>query len=454
MPEWLDRLFSRQIQQAVARQVSERVSEAVKVLDDQYWDPIGGGYATRTLDLVWSERRAMIEECLELWRTNPLAYRIVSLMTDYVVGSGITVRSEHPAIQAYIRGIWGLEQNDMGQRLYRWCEELTRCGDLFIVINTGQASGMPIFRELPALAVDQIELDAEDRERELRFHELTNTTEGRWWIGVDHPLADEFDQVVLHVAVNRPVGSARGVSDLWPVAKWLTRYSAFLEDRVRVQRYKASFLWHCKITNPQPGELEAKRAQYTRTPPSGSILVTDANEEWDAVNPQIGAFEAEADGHQLRLYIASGAGIPLHFLSEGESATRATAREMGNPTYRQYRHRQQLFGDMLLKLVRACVYRAGIFMVGADLRLSVEVEDLTKEDSVTLSLALSQAVDALVQMRAEGWIDDERAASMALRFADETMQPDDIAKMLQNTKAKEGQDARKETSGEGDAGVG
>jgi hypothetical protein len=56
--------------------------------------------------------------------------------------------------------------------------------------------------------------------------------------------------------------------------------------------------------------------------------------------------------------VAAGAGIPLHFLAEGESANRATAREMGRPTYRHYARRRQEFCEMLLDLCTWVVRRA------------------------------------------------------------------------------------------------
>ncbi|MBU1675507.1 hypothetical protein KKA85_06970, partial [bacterium] len=47
-------------------------------------------------------------------------------------------------------------------------------------------------------------------------------------------------------------------------------------------------------------------------------------------------------------------------------------------------------------------YRVGLFLQGADLRLSIEVEDLTKEDNQALAASLKGAVDALAIMPA--WV--------------------------------------------------
>jgi hypothetical protein len=120
------------------------------------------------------------------------------------------------------------------------------------------------------------------------------------------------------------------------------------ENRVRVNWYKNSFLWRVKLEGVGPGDIESKQGQYAQPPSPGSVIVTDETEEWTPVQPSIQAEDVKDDGKALRLMIAAGAGIPLHYLAEGESATRATAREMVGPTVKHYEHRQMFFCDMLL----------------------------------------------------------------------------------------------------------
>jgi hypothetical protein len=144
------------------------------------------------------------------------------------------------------------------------------------------------------------------------------------------------------------------------ILTWLERYDLWLEDRVRINRYKGAYLWQVKIDGALPGQLEAKRAQYSRVPSPGSIIVTDGHETWTAVQPSIGADDVEADGKAIRLMIAAGSGVPLHFLAEGESATRATAHEMGTATYRHFAHRQHVFATMVEDIIRVAARRAGL----------------------------------------------------------------------------------------------
>jgi len=336
---WLaERLF--------ASEMDERVQEALKAVDDRFWRSATDGQgATRP----WYELRAELERIAVVSRTNPLAARLVGMTTDFVIGAGATVRG-HPWAMEF----WNEPLNRLDMRVYRWCDELTRSGELFIVLSRNPASGMSYCREIPAVQIDQIETDPNDLERELRYHQLTADPEGRWWGG------EGEEQIMLHYAINKRVGEVRGASDLAQIVTWLERYDTWLEDRVRINRYKGAYLWQVKIEGALPGQLEAKRAQYSRVPASGSIIVTDGHETWTVVQPSIAADDVEADGKAIRLMIAAGSGVPLHFLAEGESATRATAREMGTATYRHFAHRQHVFSTMIEDIIRVAARRAGL----------------------------------------------------------------------------------------------
>jgi len=333
----------------LAREVDARVQAALKAVDDPYWRNVTDGQPQAR---PWHEVRATLERTAELARTNPLAARLVTMTTDFVVGSGARLTGA-----PWAHTFWDDPLNRIGGRVYRWCDELSRSGELFLVLSRNPVSRMSYVREVPALLIDRIETDPDDLEREIRYHQLSADPEGRWWPGS----ADtEADQVMVHYAINRGAGDVRGLSDLAQIAVWLERYTMWLEDRVRINRYKGAYLWHVKVEGALPGQLEARRAQYARIPNPGSIIVTDGHETWEAVQPHIAADDVQADGKALRLMIAAGAGVPLHFLAEGESANRATAREMGTATLRHYAHRQLVFRQIVEDVVRQAARRAGI----------------------------------------------------------------------------------------------
>jgi len=330
-----------------AREVDLRVQQALKVIDDKYWRNLSDGQSTTR---PWYQVREQLDKVAQVCRVNPLAARLVSMTTDFVIGAGAEVEGN-----PWVLEFWNHPLNALNRRAYRWCDELSRSGELFLVLSRNPISRMSYVREVPAILIDEIQTNPDDLEREIAYHQLTDDTEGRVWEGRE----SDADQIMLHYAINRPVGQIRGTSDLAQIVTWLDRYDTWLEDRVRINRYKGAYLWQVQIKGALPGQLEAKRAQYSRVPAPGSIIVTDGHETWSAVQPRIDAEDVEADGKALRLMIAAGGGVPLHFLAEGESATRATAREMGTPTYRHFAHRQHIFRQIVEDVIGVAATRAG-----------------------------------------------------------------------------------------------
>ncbi len=415
--------------------IDGRVQSAVKVVDDKWWRQVGG--AAGPQDKKWWELRDDFEDALEAWRTNPLAFRIVALTTDYVVGSGIQVSSPVGYVDKFVSTFWSHRQNKMPMRIYSWCDELTRAGELFVVLFTNPADGMSYVRTIPAVKIDRIETDRDDLERELRYHELRNDDpiRGKWWSGWERGKDDLESPVMLHYAVNRGVGCVRGQGDLVPILPWLRRYREWLEDRVRVNRYKNAFLWHVKLEGAGPGDIESKQAQYAKPPSAGSVIVTDETEAWAPVQPKIEAEDVKDDGKALRLMIAAGAGIPLHYLAEGETATRSTAREMAGPTVRHYEHRQMFFCDLLVDVIEKAAYRARVaarhgmeHRPRGGLQLSYAVSDLREEDNLQVAQAAREIVEYLGAMKDRGWITDRKAMELAYKFAGQVI---DVEALLQ-----------------------
>ncbi len=118
--------------------------------------------------------------------------------------------------------------------------------------------------------------------------------------------------------------------------------------------------------------------------------MTDQSEEWSVLNPQLESHDAGEDGLALKKMIASGAGVPLHFLAEPESATRTTAEAAGGPTYRFYEQRQRYFLWVLEDILRVVLRRKALFNPALDSSapMSVQGADISVRDNVSLSVRL------------------------------------------------------------------
>ncbi len=419
-------------------------------------EPVGGandglvGFsAGALLDRPWDELRQEFDDARAAWRHNALARRLVSIVTAYVVGEGITLGAADPALADFAARFWSDPQNRLELRQYQWCDELTRAGELFITLHLNRADGMSYVRALPASAVDRVETRPDDYEAELAYHEAVGPEDpdyargGRWWRSPDHPEADvptedgRYPPVCLHFAINRPVGCVRGESDLAPVLPWARRYSRWLEDRLRLNAAVRAFLWVVRV----PGRaVPAKRAEHRRAPEPGSVLVVDRdNEEWQAVTPNLHAADAAADGRAMRwMIVAGGPGTSLVDIGEAEEANLATARAMGEQRTRFMAARQAYFGYVLGSVVLAAYNRAARLGLAAGPEqtlsaLRIALPDVAPEDNA----ALAQSAESLA--RALSLIESTAAAGAAqgawrrlalrlvLKFAGEPIGEEELA---------------------------
>jgi hypothetical protein len=347
-------LFGDLIDAAVASAVSVRID------DSAGWDHIAGG--ATALDRSWSEWSDDASDALEAWRKNFLVRRIVNLTRSYVVGNGITISSTIPEVDRFAQEFWNHRQNRMVRRLGPMCDELTRVGEVFPVLFTNRVDGMSYVRFIPASRINKIETGKEDYEVEISYRQLTDSVEGKEWIGPGHKKAftrsrggpgGHLQPLMLHFAVNRSIGAVRGEGDLVPILPWARRYSEWLKDRVRINRVRTrNGVLDVEIADDSM--VEEKRQQLRRrSPVEAGIYVHGPGETLTMHNLQVGANDAKEDGRALRLAISTGANVGLHFLGEGESVNYATAKEMGEPTARFYSDRQGELCAFLCDLVEA-----------------------------------------------------------------------------------------------------
>jgi hypothetical protein len=412
---------------------SSRASLAVSLTDGFYEHPAGLVSARERYPV---DRAETLRQSYEAWLTNPLARRIVELTSQYVVGGGIRLSSPDESAQRYLNAWWNHPLNRMDVRVTEWCEELVRSGELFIVIST-DPSGMSYLRAIPASQIQSIASAENDLEQEQSFREYPRAGEsdGREWPAWQESSAGceplPFSPVMRHYAINRPVGMLHGESDLAPLLRWLSRYSAWLEDRVRLNRYRQAFLYQVKAAFVSEQERQSRQAALNQTAPNpGSILVTDDSESWSVIQPNLASQEAGEDGLAIKRIIAAGAGLPMHFLAEPEGATRTTAESAGGPTFRHFEQRQRWFLWMLEDLARICLQRRA--QVDRSLSQQAEIKtqgaDISARDNAELASASESIIRSFLLLHERGLIDDAELLRLAYRFAGEVT---DIGQMLE-----------------------
>ena len=424
----LNRLFKRSRKPQHARLSTPLETDASFLIGSRPGDNPAERYAP--------DREELQRQALEAWRVNPLARRIVGLTSQYVVGGGISYSCAHTPTAAFLHACWEHPLNRLAVRVYEWCDELTRSGNLFLLLST-DPSGMSYLRAVPAMQVRAIHSRANDPDQETSYEmqpDRLNSAEPRVWPAYDAlhdaPLeSGGFPTVMLHYAINRPAGAQWGESDLAPILRWFSRYSAWLEDRARLNHFRNAFLYIVRARFTSDAERRARQSALNTSPPSpGSILVTDENENWDTLHPRLESAEAGQDGLAIKKLLAAGAGIPLHFLAEPESSTRTTAEAAGGPTYRHFEQRQRFFLWLLGDVLQAVVNRRSMLDHRVSRRAEIRLHgaDISARDNIALAMAAGNISPTLYALRDRGLIDDAELLRLVYRFCGESVNVEDM----------------------------
>jgi hypothetical protein len=414
------------------------------------------GVSATGVDRETAAAQRLYADALEAWRGNPYAKRIIDLITDYTVGDGLTPLAPGE-IGRFVDTFWHHPQNRLDLRLPELVDELSRAGDLFLVLFRNGIDGMSYVRAVPKSEIIEIVTAENDWERETAYivradaaagdtkYEIRNTggeglppglvsrisnfvSGGRVFLSPDHPDAVAAEAVMVHYSINRPVGARLGESELVSVLPWLRHYSRMLEDRVRLNWAARAFLWFVSVPTGRVGE---KAEQYAAPPEPGSIVVHDDGEQWRLQAPNLHGLDAQHDLRALRQAIAAGSGQPPHWHGDGGDINRAVAQAMQDPALRRLRRRQRHVQHIVVDLCATAYSRA--YEIGRARRrpdhtlIRVDLPDISREDNESLALAAERLTAAFAQLAGAlpGWSPTLAGQMLPLifKFAGEPMSP-------------------------------
>jgi len=317
--------------------------------EDYYWRRLSDNWYQK--DVIPSTYLELHNACYEAYNANPLAFAVVEITTSFVLGKGLTISAHDEQVQQTLMNFWSDPSNHMDDRIYALCTELSLYGEQFIRFFVNPYDGRVQIRQVDPSLIDQIETDPEDIETPLRFHRrpigpsatlpgsppVIVPTDSENPDGVWYKAGSE----VMQFTINKVSNAKRGKSDLATLLPWLRRYKDWLTDRVRINKYKGSFLWDVQLTGADRKTIERKKTEYSYPPEPGSVIIHNEAETWSAVKPEINANEAAEDGRAIKLMVAVGCQLPEHFLSDGDGPTPRKADRLSLRT--AFDHAYKLF---------------------------------------------------------------------------------------------------------------
>jgi hypothetical protein len=177
---------------------------------------------------------------------------------------------------------------------------------------------------------------------------------------------------ILHIMVNRHSFQLRGNSELWRAVRWARALNDFFTWRLTLLRALATFIFRKKVKGGSQAVVQAAQRMVSgmgRTglpadfdpvapPAPGSVLTENQNENLEQFKTTSGAGEAEQDAQMLRGQVGVALGLPIHYLGDKGSANLANATAMEQPVLKMMEARQELFEQMVTKVIDFCIDKA------------------------------------------------------------------------------------------------
>lgn len=370
------------------------------------------------------DRLNVLNQAINAWRSNPIARRIIDITTEFVLGDGFSFTAPAQVLEP-LRSFWRHPLNDLDGQIPEWADEAWRTGDLFLLLSQDPGGGVYV-RALPSESISSMQT-AENDYRQEKFY-LRSALDPAPYpaFNASEPLPAE-GSCVLHFPLNRAVGANFGESDLAPILHWIHLYRQFLEDRARLNYFRQVFSFVLQRPFPSMAEKDAYLRSFTHRFPkeSGSILALDPEESLQVINPNLASSEAQEDGLALKRMIATGAGLPLHYLAEPESSTRTTAESAGTPTFKRFKRRQQYLVNVVQTLLETVLVLQSRVAPESQLPhldpgdIRVLASDITERDNASLSISVQRIVTAFAPLYNARLIPPSEFLRLVYRFVAE-----------------------------------
>jgi len=416
------------------------------------------------------ERIRAIDESRLSWRRDPLFQWIISLWTNYGLGTKLAVAPKDEEARKIWDKFWEDPANKAvlsAQKIHGHSERLLIDGEFFWVNYISKLDGSVKLRWFETKQITEIITHPDD--------ELTVLFYKRQWTnqktGVSNTLyypdastmimaeteegkADELfnaakvpeDQRADKLQDNALVLCSQVARDIknqklprgWPLmcagVAWSRQHKAFRENRASLAMLMASLVAKIKHSGGSrvgdiiKGRFQSSMSQgsFPETNPtlgSGMAQVLTENKEatFDFLSHATGAGDAKEDGAALMQMAGLGGGVYPHYLGSGEAYRLATASAMEMPLLRNWGRYQAFWADEFRNVVARTVFWAAekygvpkpVFTLENPYEVDVVVDRLVEEDLP----ALARSIGILLQRGLEPYVG--------------TLVPEDAARRIQ-----------------------
>lgn len=393
------------------KQTAEKFVESVGISVEEEGFTKLTGDKDRSLSSLTQER--MQELAVFLWKSNPLANRIIELPLVYLLAEGVTMNVQDETAQQWLNEFWNDPINQMDIKLPKKVREMSLFGEQCWPVFRNPTNGAVRLGYLDPGLIKEVKTDPDNTEQPIgvvtkalgkkrkskKYRIIVPGSENIFGEEAKK-IREEFnDGECFYFNINALSSSSRGLSDLLATMDWLDLYDKALFGEVERWDALRSFIWDVTLRGATE-ETVKKRASEIEVPSSGGVRVHNDAETWQAVTPDLQAANGAENARTVRNHILGGSTLPEHWYGGGGDVNRSTAGEMGEPTFKTFKFRQTEWKHILETVCFYAIYsrleKTG--NIPEDLRNYrpvAQFPELTHRDTSVYAAALQQTVVAV-----------------------------------------------------------
>lgn len=369
--------------------------------DDGSFRRLTSGQKFRRRDLTPMMQDRMLEITWYLWEQNPFARRLITCMTDLVVGEGVSVDADEPRVLEAALKVWTHPINRLGERARELHDALSLNGELVLPVGVNEVSGVPTIGFIDPYQVEDIETRPDNIlvPTFVRLKKLPEESEPRRLAIIgQNPATGQLEGECFYYGINKLPNSLRGRSDLLPLADWLDMFDQYMFAEVERVRLLSAFVWDLEIKDATPDQIRTRLAEIG-TPQSGTVFGRNQNEKLQALSAQLNATDRSETARLLTIHIAGSLGMPISWFGWPDS-NRATIEGQNDVAMKTPAARQKAFAGFLNSIVRFGIEQQRsankvLFRNLASDTFGVLMPEIAAKDIARVSSGLAQVVSAL-----------------------------------------------------------
>jgi hypothetical protein len=378
------------------------------------WRPLSSD--KRDLSPLMHDR--MLQVADYLYERNPMSRRLVEMTAEYIVGEGIEIKAKDEAVQKWVADFWNDPINRMDLHFPEYVKELGLWGEQCYRLFVNKFSGRVRLGYIDPMRIAAVVKDEDNLN-------ITRKVEIKGKLGMPGPtyecitFEDEtgpgyYNGDTLYFKINSTKAASRGRSDLFTMADFLDLFSQFVFSRGERSLLGNAFMWDVTLEGMTPAEIQ-EFAKKQKPPEPGAVRYHNEKVKWNAVAPDLKAYDASFDGQLIKNFILGSYGFAEHFFGSGMDINKAVAQEMNETVIKRLAARQRYLQEIFKELLSFVIYQGkvrGRLPMAAPEEVDIYFPEISTKDMQRSGLTMLHLAQSLLLAQQQQWVDQEAAARL------------------------------------------